>query len=154
MGIVSLRDTCGDDKSLSSACTAATLTSIPEERWWFQQEARCMASLDHPAIVKARDFGILSDSSPFLVMSVAPGRSLLSWLETRAIPWPWPYTVLHSMVDQILAGLAHAHARGVIHGDLKPTNLMLDFDGSSSVPSVYILDLGSRRSCASSGDLS
>ena len=145
MGIVYLcRDTCGDEpvalKRLHRSDSDADID--PEERWWFQQEARCMASLDHPAIVKARDFGILSDSSPFLVMSVAPGRSLLSWLETRAIPWPWPYTVLHSMVDQILAGLAHAHARGVIHGDLKPTNLMLDFDGSSSVPNVYILDLG------------
>ena len=143
MGIVYLcRDTCGDEPVALKRLHRSDAEIDPEERWWFQQEARCMASLDHPAIVKALDFGILSDSSPFLVMSVAPGRSLLSWLETRAIPWPWPYTVLHSMVDQILAGLAHAHARGVIHGDLKPTNLMLDFDGSSSVPSVYILDLG------------
>jgi len=143
MGIVYLcRDTCGDEPVALKRLHRSDADIDPEERWWFQQEARCMASLDHPAIVKARDFGILSDSSPFLVMSVAPGRSLLSWLETRAIPWPWPYTVLHSMVDQILAGLAHAHARGVIHGDLKPTNLMLDFNGSSSLPNVYILDLG------------
>jgi len=143
MGIVYLcRDTCGDEPVALKRLHRSDADIDPEERWWFQQEARCMASLDHPAIVKARDFGILSDSSPFLVMSVAPGRSLLSWLETRAIPWPWPYTVLHSMVDQILAGLAHAHARGVIHGDLKPTNLMLDFNGSSSVPNAYILDLG------------
>jgi len=143
MGIVYLcRDTCGDEPVALKRLHRSDADIDPEERWWFQQEARCMASLDHPAVVKARDFGILSDSSPFLVMSVAPGRSLLSWLETRAIPWPWPYTVLHSMVDQILAGLAHAHARGVIHGDLKPTNLMLDFNGSSSLPSVYILDLG------------
>jgi serine/threonine protein kinase/tetratricopeptide (TPR) repeat protein len=114
----------------------------PEDAWWFQQEARCLASLDHPSIVQARDFGILPDGTPFLVMDVAPGRSLLSWLEIGAIPWPWPYTVLWSFIDQVLAGLAHAHARGVIHGDLKPTNLMLDFPGPSSIPRVFLLDLG------------
>jgi len=114
----------------------------PEDAWWFQQEARCLASLDHPSIVKARDFGVLPDGTPFLVMDVAPGRSLLSWLEIGAIPWPWPYTVLWSFVDQVLAGLAHAHARGVIHGDLKPTNLMLDFSGPGTVPRVFLLDLG------------
>src|SRR5438445_632602 len=75
-------------------------------------------------------------------MGVASGRSLLSWLEIGAIPWPWPATVLWSFIDQILDGLAHAHARGVIHGDLKPTNLMLDFAGPSSTPRVFILDLG------------
>jgi tetratricopeptide (TPR) repeat protein len=110
--------------------------------WWFQQEARCLAALNHPAIVRARDFGMLNDSTPFLAMDVAPGRSLLAWLEIAAIPWPWPYTVLWSFVDQILAGLAHAHARGVIHGDLKPTNLMIEFPGPGSLPRVFILDLG------------
>ena len=48
----------------------------PEESWWFQQEARAVASLDHPAIVRARDFGQLADGSPYLVMDVLPGRSV------------------------------------------------------------------------------
>lgn len=113
-----------------------------EDIWWFQQEARAVASLDHPAIVRGRDFGILQDGTPFLVMDVAKGRSLLAWLEIAAIPWPWPFTVLWSFVDQILAGLAHAHARGIIHADLKPTNLMIDFAGPSSLPKVQLLDLG------------
>ena len=48
-----------------------------EESWWFHQEARAVALLNHPAIVRARDFGQLADGSPFFVMDVLPGRSVL-----------------------------------------------------------------------------
>jgi serine/threonine protein kinase/tetratricopeptide (TPR) repeat protein len=143
MGVVYLcRDSYTGELTALKRLQRGDEKADPEDAWWFQQEARCLASLDHPAIVRARDFGVLADGTPFLVMDVAPGRSLLSWLELGTIPWPWPYTVLWSFIDQVLAGLAHAHARGVIHGDLKPTNLMLDFTGPSSLPRVFLLDLG------------
>ncbi len=117
MGVVYLcHDTYSGDSVALKRLQRADAKTDPEDVWWFQQEARCLASLSHPTIVKARDFGILPDQSPYLVMDVASGRSLLSWLEIGAIPWPWPFTVLWSFVEQILAGLAHAHARGVIHG--------------------------------------
>lgn len=143
MGIVYLcvDETDGDNVALKRLHRADAQPDA-EDIWWFQQEARAVASLDHPAIVRGRDFGILQDGTPFLAMDVAKGHSLLAWLELAAIPWPWPFTVLWSFVDQILAGLAHAHARGVIHTDLKPTNLMIDFAGPSSLPKVQILDLG------------
>src|SRR5882724_1056715 len=143
MGVVYLcRDVHNGDSVALKRLQRADAKTDPEDVWWFQQEARCLAALSHPTIVKARDFGILPDRSPFLVMDVASGRSLLSWLEIGAIPWPWPAMVLWSFIDQILDGLAHAHARGVIHGDLKPTNLMIDFPGPNSTPRVFILDLG------------
>src|SRR5271156_3546811 len=109
-----------------------------EESWWFHQEARAVASLDHPAVVRARDFGTLADGSPYLVMDALPGRSVHEWMHTTTLPW----SVIWAIVDQGLAGLAHAHARGVIHGDLKPSNLMLDLASTSRGPRVYILDLG------------
>src|SRR5690606_6442971 len=43
---------------------------------WFYKEARALAALDHPGIVRARDFGRLRDGSPFLTMDLAPGVSL------------------------------------------------------------------------------
>ena len=110
----------------------------PEESWWFQQEARAVASLDHPAIVRARDFGTLGDGSPYLVMDVLPGRSVHEWMHTTKLPW----SVIWALVDQVLAGLGHAHARGVIHGDMKPSNVMLDLASTSRGPRAAILDLG------------
>lgn len=109
-----------------------------EESWWFQQEARAVASLDHPAIVRARDFGTLADGSPYLVMDALPGRSVHEWMHTTTMPW----SVIWSLIDQTLAGLAHAHARGVIHGDMKPSNVMLDLATTGKGPRAYVLDLG------------
>lgn len=109
-----------------------------EESWWFQQEARAVAALEHPAIVRARDFGTLADGSPYLVMDALPGRSVHEWMHTTTMPW----SVIWALVDQVLAGLAHAHARHIIHGDLKPSNVMLDLAGAGRGPRAYILDLG------------
>lgn len=109
-----------------------------EESWWFQQEARAVASLEHPAIVRARDFGTLHDGSPYLVMDALPGRSVHEWMHTTTMPW----SVIWALVDQVLAGMAHAHARHIIHGDLKPSNVMLDLAGAGRGPRAYVLDLG------------
>lgn len=109
-----------------------------EESWWFQQEARAVASLEHPAIVRARDFGTLHDGSPYLVMDALPGRSIHEWMHTTTMPW----SVIWALVDQVLAGLAHAHARHIIHGDLKPSNVMLDLASTGKGPRAYVLDLG------------
>ncbi len=106
---------------------------------WFHQEARALAALDHPSIVRARDFGSTSDGSPYLAMDALEGRSLHAWKQSlRVLPWPVTWT----LVDQVLAGLAHAHARRIIHGDLKPSNLMLDPRDGVEPLRVYILDLG------------
>lgn len=117
-------------------------TTRPEDAWWFQEEARALAGLNHPAIVRARDFGALADGTPFLVMDAAPGRSLHEWIylaqHDGLLPWP----VVWSCTEQILAGLAHAHARGVIHGDLKPSNVLLDIPPDGEECRAYILDLG------------
>ena len=140
MGVVYLcRDmVTGDRVALKRLRSPESGETKPEENWWFHQEARAVALLDHPAIVRARDFGQLADGSPFFVMDVLPGRSVHEWMHTTRMPWP----VVWSMVDQVLAALAHAHARGVIHGDLKPSNVMLDLASPGRGPRAYVLDLG------------
>src|SRR5579871_5269938 len=84
MGVVYLcRDVVtGDRVALKRLRTPDTGAARPEESWWFHQEARAVALLDHPAIVRARDFGQLADGSPFFVMDVLPGRSIHEWMHT------------------------------------------------------------------------
>jgi serine/threonine protein kinase/tetratricopeptide (TPR) repeat protein len=103
---------------------------------WFYKEARALATLDHPNIVRARDFGLLADGSPFLAMDLVSGLSLHEYGNTRL-----SYPVIWSLVDQILGALAHAHSRGVVHGDLKPSNVIIE-DGDGAPPMVHILDFG------------
>jgi serine/threonine protein kinase/tetratricopeptide (TPR) repeat protein len=103
---------------------------------WFYKEARALAALDHPNIVRAHDFGQLRDGSPFLAMELVSGASLHDLTHARL-----GFPVIWSVVDQILAALAHAHARGVIHGDLKPSNVLVE-SREDDPPFVHVLDLG------------
>lgn len=103
---------------------------------WFYKEARALAALDHPAIVGARDFGQLADGTPYLAMELAPGASLHDLGAVRL-----SYPILWEIVDQILGALAHAHARGVVHGDLKPSNVLVE-ERPGAAPVARILDFG------------
>ncbi len=103
---------------------------------WFAKEARALASLNHPSIVKARDYGRLVDRSPYLVMDVASGPSLHELGSHRM-----SFALIWTIVDQILGALAHAHARGITHGDLKPSNVLVA-ERSPDAPHVDILDFG------------
>lgn len=103
---------------------------------WFYKEARALAALDHPHIVKAKDFGQLRDGSPYLVMELVQGVSLHDLAHTRVnFPLIWAVT------DRILAALAHAHARGIVHGDLKPSNVLVE-RRDDEPPNVHVLDFG------------
>jgi serine/threonine protein kinase len=108
----------------------------PEYITWFYKEARALAALDHPSIVRARDFGQLRDGSPFLAMDLASGQSLHD-LTHAGLSWP----VIWHVVDQILGALAHAHSRGIVHGDLKPSNVLVQ-SVPGAPPLVHMLDFG------------
>jgi serine/threonine protein kinase len=143
MGMVYLcRDLVLDERVALKLFGRPGETTRPEDAWWFQEEARALAGLNHPTIVRARDFGALADGTPYLVMDAAPGRSLHEWIylaqHDGLLPWP----IVWSCTEQILAGLAHGHARGVIHGDLKPSNVLLDIPPEGDECRAYILDLG------------
>src|SRR5262245_47909005 len=103
---------------------------------WFYKESRALATLDHPGIVHARDFGQLGDGSPFLVMDLVSGVSLHDLSQSRL-----SFPIIWSIVDGVLGALAHAHARGVVHGDLKPSNVIVE-QRVDEAPRVHILDFG------------
>ncbi|HEY2405899.1 MAG TPA: serine/threonine-protein kinase [Polyangiaceae bacterium] len=103
---------------------------------WFYKEARALAALNHPNIVRARDFGQLRDGSPYLAMDLVSGVSLHELAHSElSFPLIW------AIIDQILSALAHAHARGIIHGDLKPSNVLVE-GLEDQPPQVHVLDFG------------
>jgi eukaryotic-like serine/threonine-protein kinase len=144
MGIVYLcRDLVADERVALKLLIRPGAKVRPEDAWWFQEEARALAGLCHPAIVRARDFGSLEDGTPYLAMDAVPGRSLHEWIYLAHTDGLLPWRIVWTTVDQVLGALAHAHARGVIHGDLKPSNVLVDIppEGDDE-PTVHVLDLG------------
>jgi WD40 repeat protein len=93
-----------------------------EEMMHFQQEARLLASLKHPHIVRVYDFGI-DGQTPYLVMDYA-AHGTLRTRHSRGSRLPLPTVVEY--VSQIAEALQYAHDRNVVHRDVKPENILLD----------------------------
>lgn len=108
----------------------------------FQREGRAAAALDHPNIVRLFDFGV-SHGVHYLVMEYLPGVTVQQLLDTSG-PLAVPTAVY--LVTQTAYGLAHAHARGIVHRDVKPLNLMAGDGG------VKVLDMGLARALDSGDD--
>ena len=87
----------------------------------FLTEARIIARLEHPHIVRVLDFGVEEDL-PFLVMSYAPGGSLRQLHPATTVV---PLDTLVSYVRQVAEALQYAHDEQVIHRDVKPENMLL-----------------------------
>lgn len=97
---------------------------------WIRAEAEAVARLHHPNVVTLHE---VETAGPYLVMELLEGETLAERLSRGPLP---PREAL-GIAEQIAAGLAHAHARGVLHRDLKPSNVFLCDDGG-----VKLLDFG------------
>lgn len=105
------------------------------------QEARMIRGLDHPVIVRLLDFGVDETSGqPFVVMELVPGVSVFELVRSFG-PLDEPSAV--ALVRALAPGLDHAHARGALHRDLTPANVMID--PSQDPAGVRILDFGLAR---------
>lgn len=108
----------------------------------FLQEARTMARLDHPNIVRIHDVGD-EEGRYYFAMELA-GENLAQLVRSEG-PCP-PADALRYVFDT-LQGLAHAHTAGVVHRDMKPHNMLVGLDGR-----VKLTDFGIARVLAMSGD--
>jgi len=102
----------------------------------FGIEARSVASLNHPNIVKAYDAGE-DEGIRYIVMEYVPGKTLKELIVERA---PFKSEVMLGVVSQIAAALAHAHENGIIHKDVKPQNILVSPDGDVKVTDFGIAD--------------
>lgn len=122
-----------------------------QHRAAFRNEVQSVASLDHPGVVLVYDhgevgpeaeeasLGLLPAGSPFLAMELADGGTL-DELFLDGLDW----SALRGVLLALLDALAHAHARGVVHRDLKPTNVLAfrSGPGGGGQPRLKIADFG------------
>jgi serine/threonine protein kinase len=113
-------------------------------------EARVLARINHPNVVRIWDFDD-AGPYPYLVLEYVDGRSLGSLLRTDG---RLPVKVALRMAREVVAGLVAAHARGIIHRDIKPDNLLLTSTGDVRVADFGLaLAAGTRPNLASAGPL-
>lgn len=115
----------------------------------FRDEVRAVARLDHPHVVQVFDHGVvdaaaadaskgrLTAGSPFLAMEWVSGGTLAS-------AGPTSFRELRRLLDELLGAVAHAHARGVVHRDLKPGNVLRAGPGDAR-PGIKLADFGIAR---------
>jgi len=111
----------------------------PELRARFDREARITSLLQHPNVVQVIDHNSTADGTSYLVMEFLSGESLAARL---ARVGRLPVAAVVDIVEQIAAGLAAAHARGVVHRDLKPDNIYLVPVEGRATELIKILDFG------------
>ncbi|MCA8983234.1 MAG: serine/threonine protein kinase [Planctomycetaceae bacterium] len=106
----------------------------------FQREARAVAALDHPNIVRAYDVDQQNEGGAeihYLVMEFVQGTSVENLVKKNG---PMNYVSAADIIRQAAEGLYHAHQAGLVHRDIKPGNLLVNETGT-----VKLLDLGLAR---------
>jgi hypothetical protein len=116
-----------------------------EESRRIDAESRLLASFTHPGLVTVFDAGtceLSGETSPFMVMELVHGPSLRRCLDDGPLG-PGPTALLGA---ELAAALAHVHARGIVHRDVKPANILLTAaPGDGTRASVKLADFGIAR---------
>ncbi|WP_265558879.1 protein kinase domain-containing protein [Streptomyces hygroscopicus] len=115
---------------------SSTLAHDPQSRARFRREAHAAAALNHPAVATIHDVGEEPDPDgprPYLVMEYVQGTTLAETLNGG----PLPVAEAIKAACAVLEALGHSHERGIVHRDVKPSNIML-----TGPDTVKVLDFG------------
>ena len=101
--------------------------SEPQQRLRFEAEFATLAELDHPNIVRVFDYGLVDDRYPYFTMEYVPGRRISEFFDGKN------WNGLYDVVLQIASALHYIHRRGIVHLDLKPSNILVDESGRAKL---------------------
>ena len=101
----------------------------------FEREAKALAKLSHPNIVKVHDYGE-HEGSPYLVMEYMPGGTL-----RKILGKPIPWQIALRLLLPVARGVEYAHQRGIVHRDIKPANILITESGDPMLSDFGIAKL-------------
>jgi serine/threonine protein kinase/Tfp pilus assembly protein PilF len=100
-----------------------------EYRARFLREARAVSGLTHPNIATVFDYGETAEGQPYIVMELIEGQTLSDKLREGSLPLPEAVKI----VSQIAEALGEAHRKGIVHRDVKPSNVVITERGQAKV---------------------
>ncbi|CAN5285149.1 hypothetical protein BH10CYA1_BH10CYA1_46440 [soil metagenome] len=114
---------------------AGSMDAASQKR--FEQEAKLVSSLNHPGIVRLRDFGSTESGQLHMVLDFVGGQSL-----DQSLSWQGALSVEDSLeiITQVCDAMEYAHQKDIVHRDIKPSNIM--FFRSENSLQVKVLDFG------------
>src|ERR1051326_6515465 len=131
----------GLDREVAVKVLPPNLLSNPEVVARFKREIQICAKLQHPSLVKVYDEGV-QDGIHYFAMEYFPGESLHKYLQKQG---PLPVDAALRLTSEVLTAIGHIHQEGLIHRDVKPSNVMVGPDGSAK-----LMDFGLARDLAKS----
>ena len=134
------------DRSVAVKIIADALAADPVWVRRFEREARAVASLSHPNIVRVFDFGA-EQGRPFLVMEYVPGGTLADLLERAG------RVRTEHLARHLLDAVRHIHAAGLLHRDIKPANVLLASDHTPQLTDFGIAHHGDATRLTSTGNV-
>lgn len=127
------------DRLLNKKIAVKTLHTLEEiQQVYFQREAKATSKLNHENIVQVLDFGVTSSGIPFMAMEFVDGKSLLDLVEEKGA-----LSELETieLFETVCGALGHAHSKGILHRDIKSSNLLLHSNAERKFNS-RIIDFG------------
>ena len=102
----------------------------------FEAERQALARMEHPNITRVLDAGVAASGRPYFVMELVRGTEITTYCDKNKVP----VTERLELFKQVCSAIHHAHQKGIIHRDIKPTNIMVTMHDGVPVPKV--IDFG------------
>ncbi len=146
MGVVYLAEQPELGRRVAIKVIAPALASDPDYLERFKRESRLAAAIEHPNAIPIYEAGVADEDMPYLVMRYVEGEDLSSLLRREG---RLDRRRAAAIVDQIAGALDEAHARGLVHRDVKPANVIVE--SRRGTEHAYLTDFGLTREVDASG---